>query len=150
MTHDLTLRPIARHDRDDWQRLWTLYLEFYEATVTAEVYDTAFERILSDDPHEFRGLIAHQDGKAVGLAHYLFHRMLWTVEDTCYLLDLFVDPGIRGQGVGRALIEAAHRDAAGHGIPGIYWMTQETNYKGRMLYDKLAERTPFVIYEKNS
>ena len=35
---DLTIRPIEPGDYDDWRRLWTAYLEFYEASVSDEVY----------------------------------------------------------------------------------------------------------------
>ena len=73
---------------------------------------------------------------------------MWTVENTCYLMDLFVDPTIRGKGVGRALIEAVHSAAKAAGVTETYWQTQEFNYKGRMLYDQVASRTPFIIYSK--
>lgn len=149
MTSDLTIRPLTSADQPAWRKLWTAYLEFYETTVSEEVYQTAFSRMLSDTPGEFQGLIAELDGNPVGLAHFLFHRTLWSVEDTCYLMDLFADPSVRGQGIGRALIEAVHVAAKETGIPGVYWLTQEFNYKGRMLYDQVAEKTPFIVYEKN-
>lgn len=149
MMASIALRPLTETDRPEWRRLWTAYLDFYETTVSEEVYDTAFTRLLSDAPGEFQGLVAEQDGRLVGLAHFVFHRLLWTVEDTCYLMDLYVDPGVRGHGLGRRLIEAVHSAAKDAGVPGVYWQTQEFNYKGRMLYDQVAERTPFIIYEKN-
>lgn len=147
---NLTIRPLAASDEAEWRRLWTSYLEFYETTVSEEVYQTAFSRLICEEAGEFHGLIAELGGKPVGLTHYLFHRYLWTVEDTCYLMDLFVDPDIRGQGVGRMLIEAVHEKAKQGGAPGIYWQTQEFNYKGRMLYDQVATKSPFIVYEKNA
>ena len=56
------------------------------------------------------GLLAEQDGKIIGIAHYIFRPSTWAVEDFCYLEDLFVDPAVRGTGAGRALIEALARD----------------------------------------
>lgn len=150
MTLNISIRPIEECDRSEWCRMWTAYLEFYETTVSEAVYETAFERLLSQDPVEFTGVIAELDGKPVGLAHYLFHRFLWTLEDTCYLMDLFVDPEVRGQGIGRALIEAVHEVAREGGAPGVYWMTQEFNYKGRLLYDQVATKTPFIVYDKRN
>jgi GNAT superfamily N-acetyltransferase len=147
---DLSIRPLVASDRAEWRRMWTKYLEFYETTVGEEVFETAFERLLSTDDREFIGLIAEVDGKPVGLAHYLFHRFLWTVEDTCFLMDLFVDLEVRGQGIGRALIEAVHESAREGGAPGVYWMTQEFNYKGRLLYDQVATKTPFIVYDKRA
>lgn len=149
MPATITIRPLKQSDKADWHRLWTAYLAFYETAVSQEVYDTSFARLLSDGTGEYKGLIAEIDGQAVGLAHFLYHRFMWTVEDTCYLMDLFTDPSVRGKGVGRALIEAVHATAKRDGVPSTYWNTQETNYKGRMLYDQLATKVPFIIYEKN-
>ena len=63
-------------------------------------------------------------------------------------MDLFCVPESREQGIARALVEAVYEEAKSNGIPGMYWMTQEFNYKGRMLYDKIATRTPFIMYTK--
>ena len=147
MASDICIRPLEQSDKDDWRRLWTAYLEFYETTVSEDVYRTSFARLMSDEDNEYKCLIAEVGGKPVGLAHFLYHRSMWTVENTCYLMDLFTDPGVRGRGVGRALIEAVRQTARRDGVPGIYWQTQEFNYKGRMLYDQVATRTPFIIYE---
>ena len=148
MTDAITIRPLRREDHSDWARLWTGYLEFYETELSQEIYRVSFERLLTDDLQEYSGLIAEVDGQPVGLAHFLFHRSMWTVENTCYLMDLFVDPTVRGKGVGRALIEAVHAAAKAAGVTETYWQTQEFNYKGRMLYDQVASRTPFIIYSK--
>ena len=150
MSDAISIRPLTARDEKDWRRLWTAYLDFYETTLPEVVYQTAFDRLLTEDAHEFQGLVAERDGKLVGLAHFLFHRTLWATTDTCYLMDLFADPEVRGQGIGRALIEATRQRALEAGIPSLYWMTQEFNYPGRTLYDKVAEKTPFIVYEINS
>ncbi|MEO0362858.1 MAG: GNAT family N-acetyltransferase, partial [Pseudomonadota bacterium] len=106
-----TVRPLEMRDHDDWRRLWTLYLQFYETSVGEEVYETLWRRLQSGDPHEFSGLVAEVDGRVVGLAHYLFHRHCWRVENVCYLQDLYVDETVRGTGAGRALIEAVYAAA---------------------------------------
>jgi GNAT superfamily N-acetyltransferase len=148
MSDQILIRPLTAQDHDAWRRLWTDYLNFYETTVSEEVYETSFARLLSGDAGEYKGLVAVVDGRIVGLAHYLFHRFMWTVEDTCYLMDLFTAPELRGKGVARALINAVHDSAKASGIKMTYWNTQDNNYKGRMLYDQLAVKVPFVTYEK--
>lgn len=148
MSDSVTIRPVTAADHADWRRLWTAYLEFYETSVSEEVYETSFKRLLSGQDGEYRGFLAEVDGQIVGLTHYLYHRSMWTVENTCYLMDLFCDPSVRGRGVGRALIDAVHTQAKADGVTVTYWMTEETNYKGRMLYDKVATRVPFLVYEK--
>lgn len=149
MSSEISIRPLLESDKGEWRRLWTAYLEFYETSVSEDVYETSFTRLLSQDDNEYKCLIAEVDGTPVGLAHFLYHRYMWSVGNTCYLMDLFTDPSVRGKGIGRALIEAVHDTAKRDGVPSTYWQTQEANYKGRMLYDQVATKVPFVIYEKN-
>lgn len=144
----LTIRPIRKTDEHEWRRLWTAYLTFYETTVPEEVYQTTFQRLLSGGEHEYRGFLAELDGKPVGLAHYLFHRHCWTIADTCYLQDLYADAEIRGQGIGRALIEAVHAEATKAGSKYVYWTTAHDNETARKLYDRIGELTPFIEYLK--
>jgi GNAT superfamily N-acetyltransferase len=148
MANRLIIRPIEASDQADWRRLWTGYLEFYETSVSEEVYAASFARLLSPDNHEFHGLVAESDGKLVGLTHYLFHRHMWKLENTCYLQDLYADPSERGKGIGRALIEAVYAAADAAGSPSVYWLTQEFNYTGRMLYDRIGQKTPFIRYNR--
>jgi GNAT superfamily N-acetyltransferase len=144
----LTIRPLAASDEAEWRRLWTAYLTFYESTVSEEVYQSSFARMLSGDAHEYHGLIAELDGKAVGLVHYLFHRHGWRVENVCYLQDLYADPEVRGQGIGRALIEAVYAAADAAGAPMVYWLTQTFNTTARQLYDRIGVVTPFIKYNR--
>ena len=147
-TTDLTIRPIAATDETAWRRLWTGYLDYYQTRVPEGVYRTTFDRLTSGDPQEFRGLLALLGDRPVGLAHFLFHRTCWKVENVCYLQDLFCDPECRGQGVGRALIEAVYGAADAAGAPSVYWLTQEFNYRGRMLYDQVGAKSPFIKYNR--
>jgi GNAT superfamily N-acetyltransferase len=144
----VTIRPLAASDEAEWRRLWTGYLEFYESAVPEEVYRSSFARLLSGDEHEYHGLIAESDGKPCGLAHYLFHRHGWKIENVCYLQDLYADPEVRGQGVGRALIEAVYAAADAAGAPAVYWLTQEFNTTARRLYDRIGTVTPFIKYNR--
>lgn len=143
-----TVRPLTRADEADWRRLWCDYLAFYETELPEEIYRTQFERLLGDDPQDFHGLIAEVDGRPVGLTHYVFHRHGWRVENVCYLQDLYADPEVRGQGIGRALIEAVYTAADAAGSPKVYWNTQHFNTTARQLYDRIGQETPFIKYER--
>ncbi|MDH3668456.1 MAG: GNAT family N-acetyltransferase [Paracoccaceae bacterium] len=145
---ETTIRALRASDEAEWRRLWTGYLEFYEASVAEEVYQTTFARLLGDGPHDFHGLIAEQDGKPVGLIHYLFHRHCWRVENVIYLQDLYVDPAVRGTGAGRALIEAVYAAGDAAGCPSVYWLTQDFNATARQLYDRVATLTSFIKYQR--
>ena len=144
----VTIRPIQESDELDWRRLWTGYLDYYETSVSEDVYQTSFARLLNDADNEFHGLMAEVGGKPAGLVHYLFHRHMWKIENTCYLQDLYTDPAYRDHGVGRTLIEAVYKAADAVNAPSVYWLTQEFNYAGRMLYDKVGVKTPFIRYNR--
>ncbi len=144
----ITIRPLRPEDRIEWARLWTGYLEYYKTSVPEAVYDSAFARLLGDDPQDFSCLIAEVDGRPVGLVHFLFHRHNWKIENVCYLQDLYTDPSVRGQGAGRALIEAVYAAADANGTPAFYWLTQDFNAEGRRLYDRIGQVTPFIRYNR--
>lgn len=144
----VVVRPLTRSDEAQWRRLWHDYLAFYETEVSETVYATYLERLLGDDPQDFKGLIAEVDGRPVGLTHYLFHRHGWKIENVCYLQDLYADPEVRGMGVGRALIEAVYAEADAAGAPSVYWLTQDFNAEARKLYDRIGQVTPFIKYAR--
>ena len=144
----LTIRALRESDRAAWATLWREYLAFYETELSAEIYDSSFERMMSDSDHEFRGLVAEKDGELIGIAHYLFHRHGWKREDVCYLQDLYVSEASRGTGAGRALIERIYAEADKAGSSTVYWMTQDTNATARRLYDRIGQVTPFVKYTR--
>mgnify|MGYP001447237443 FL=1 len=147
MSIDVSLRNLVKTDHDRWKILWTDYLDFYKTTVGDQVYKSSFQRLVSNDLREYQGIVADVEGETIGFAHYLFHRNLWSTQDTCYLSDLYVVPEMRGKGIARKLIHKITEHAQDCGVKGIYWNTQETNYKGRMLYDQVAKKAPFIVYE---
>lgn len=94
-------------------------------------------------------LVAECDGQLLGLVHYLFHRSTTRIELTCYMQDLFTLEAVRGQGVGRALIQGVYTVARAHGVKRVYWQTHESNAAGRLLYDKVASHLGFIVYARD-
>lgn len=144
----LELRALQPEDKPQWTLLWRDYLAFYETTRPQEIYDVYFDRLLGNDPQDYNAIVAQADGKLVGLAHYLFHRHGWSVENTCYLQDLYAVPAARGLGVGRALIEGVYAAADAANVPTVYWNTQDFNDTARRLYDRVGVKTPFIKYTR--
>ena len=143
------VRPLAARDEAVWLALFRGYIAFYQATVSDDVIAATWRRLIRAEPDFHIGLVAVDAADVpIGLAHVLFHRSTWSASCYCYLEDLYVDPQRRNQGVGRALIEAVYREADARGATRTYWMTQEFNYAARMLYDRLAMRSPFVQYRR--
>ena len=141
-----SVRPLEGEDKVEWLELWQQYLEFYKSSVADEVSESSWARMMDPDGDIYGFKAVDENGVMVGMVTYLFHATTWTIGPRCYLNDLFTLPQTRGKGVGRALIAAVHDAATTAGAEQVYWMTQEFNYLGRTLYDKVAERTPFIKY----
>ena len=148
----LTVRTVTRADYDQWLPLWEGYNAFYKrvgaTAVPLEMTNLTWDRFF-DGYEPMHALVAEQDGKLVGLVHYLFHRNTTMAGPVCYLQDLFTAPETRGKGVGKALIEAVYAKAKAAGSPRVYWHTQETNKTAMRLYDYVATHSGFVVYRKD-
>jgi len=142
------IRALAAADFAAWEQLWLAYLRFYRADVSDDATAVAFRR-LSEQTDGMIGLVATDDeGALIGLAHLVFHPSTWSADPYCYLEDLFVAPAARGTGTARQLLEAVFAEARRRGAARTYWETQEFNGPARSLYDQVAHRTSFVIYER--
>ncbi len=142
-----TIRALSAGDFDAWEPLWQGYLTFYKASVADDVTRLTFAR-LTGGLLPMGGFLAHADGKAVGMVNWIMHPSCWTSGDYCYLQDLFVDPGLRGGGFGRALIEAVYAEAKSRDCSRVYWLTHESNEEAMKLYGRIADRSGFIQYRK--
>lgn len=142
------VRPVAPSDFARWEPLWEGYNTFYQRTIPPEVTGTTWSRFF-DGYEPVHALVAEKDGQLLGFVHYIFHRNTAMIGPVCYLQDLFTAEGTRGQGIGRALIVAVYARAMEAGSPRVYWQTHETNLTAMKLYDKVAERSGFVVYRKS-
>jgi len=143
----MNIRPAHAQDYAQWLTLWQGYQAFYKTNIAEAVTQQTWARFL-DLAEPMHCAVAEQDGVLVGIVHYIFHRSCWTAGDYVYLQDLFATPELRGQGVGRALIEHVYAVAKAQGGSRVWWLTHETNTDAMHLYDKIADRSGFVQYRK--
>ena len=149
MTHSITIRPLRRNDRTEWNVLWVGYNAFYgrsgPTALPESITESTWERFFSAT-EPVHALVAEDGDGVIGLAHYLFHRSTTRLNDVCYLQDLFTAETRRKLGVGRQLILAVYEAARAAGSSRVYWQTQVTNEAGRALYDKVARHQGFIVY----
>jgi GNAT superfamily N-acetyltransferase len=145
------IRSVEPGDFNAWKVLWDGYNAFYgregPTALAPAITQTTWNRFFDDDEPVY-ALVADDGGTLVGLAHYLFHRSTTQIAPTCYLQDLFTARAARGRGVGRALIEAVYQRATAANAGRVYWQTQETNLTAIALYEKMAERSGFIVFRK--
>ncbi|QDJ45701.1 GNAT family N-acetyltransferase [Bordetella hinzii] len=143
----LDIRPVSPADFDVWLPLWKGYQAFYNVDIADAVTRVAWERFL-DPAQPMHAALAYDNGRAIGMVHWIYHRSTWTAGDYVYLQDLFVAQDVRGKGAGRALIEHVYRDAEANNAARVYWLTHETNHTAMQLYDRIADRSGFIQYRK--
>ena len=141
----LTIRALEEKDKSQWLKLWAGYLEFYKSTISIEQTELTWKRLINNELKMF-GFVAENEDGVIGFTHCLFRPSTWTETDYCYLEDLFVDPLIRGKGVGRALIDKVVELAREKKSKRVYWTTQEFNKTARVLYDSITPVSEYVQY----
>jgi len=151
MHESFIVRLAVEKDFAEWLPLWSGYNQFYgrngATALPQNITRTTWSRFM--DPKEpMHALVAQGPDGILGLAHFLYHRSTIQLGLSCYLQDLYTVEKARGRGVARALIQEVYRQAAEQGSPRVYWQTHESNVAAMKLYDKVAEKSGFVVYRK--
>ena len=151
LSDKLLIRPVQQADFVQWKPLWDGYNAFYgrkdQTALPDEITSLTWSRFF-DGYEPLHALVADRSGQLLGLVHFLLHRSTTALTSNCYLQDLFTLETARGQGVGRALIEAVYQYAKQAGCNRVYWQTHQTNETAMKLYDKVAEKSGFLVYRR--
>lgn len=145
---EVEIAPIAAEEFEELLPLIAAYQRFYEAEeIDEERNRSFFRRFLA--PSEDGLLIgARSDGRLIGYACLYWHFSSLEACESVLMNDLYVDETVRGQGAGRALIEASAEVARERGVPFVEWSTAPDNHTAQRLYDSLgAERSEWLSYE---
>ncbi len=90
------------------------------------------------EPQRFRALIAEVDGAPAGFALYFTTYSTWRGHHGIWLEDLYVTPGMRGRGVGKALLARVARIALEEGCPRLEWSVLDWNESAIAVYRKVG------------
>jgi GNAT superfamily N-acetyltransferase len=146
------IRKAIPADFEAWKVLWDGYNAFYgrvgNTALPDEVTHTTWLRFF-DAYEPMHAFVAERANRLIGMAHCLFHRSTIQLQPSCYLQDVFTVESARGKGVARLLIEEVYAYAKQQEIGRVYWQTHESNTTAMRLYDKVAEKSGFVVYRKS-
>jgi GNAT superfamily N-acetyltransferase len=141
----LVIRDPKPGDEAAWRDLWAGYVAFYKSEVSEAVTAATWQRLFMPGSGMV-GRMAEWEGALSGFTVSIVHPRSWALAPICYLEDLFVEPKLRGRGLGRALIEDLIALGRERGWSGLYWHTQQGNATARLLYDRFAKADDFVRY----
>ncbi len=144
----MIIKLLQAKNKDEWLKLWQGYLAFYQTDLPSHITDNTWQKI-TDVNSSILGFGAWQDENLLGFVHVVLHPNTWNDTDCCYLEDLFVSEKVRGQGVGRVLIEQVYTFAKSKNCNRVYWVTTADNKNAQVLYNQLATKTDFILYRKN-
>ena len=146
MSFEIVEVPKVTRLKAEWRVLFDGYNTFYKREPADRVAEAVWGWI-NDPAHEVEGVLALLDGTSVGLAHFRRQPRPGLGEDMGYLDDLFVDPQVRGQAVGRRLLAHVAEVGRQRGWGVVRWTTADDNYRARGLYDQVAKKTSWNLYE---
>jgi GNAT superfamily N-acetyltransferase len=142
------VRPIRSEEVEHALPLFAGYQRFYGVgDPDDEANRSFFARFV--DPSEEGLLLGAWDGdELVGFACLYWTFSSVSAADIALMNDLFVAPGSRRLGAGRALIDAAADATRRRGLHHLEWFTATDNLTAQRVYDATgAERSTWVAYE---
>lgn len=148
MAAPLRIEPVSLQQLEALLPLIAAYQRFYESDDVDDARNRAFfARFIA--PSDDGMLIgAWRDGELVGYACLYWSFTSIVPAETVLMNDLYVIEGVRGQGVGRALIEASAAIGRERGANRLEWVTARSNETAQRLYDTTgAKRSEWIEYE---
>jgi len=145
----MKVRSLEVKDRSQWEALYHGYAGFYQVPMDDAVLETVWSWIFG--PDEFYCVVAEDaGGQLIGLAHYRQMPSPLRGKKAGFLDDLFVSPECRGQGAVQALFDYLDAQCKENNWPFMRWITADNNYRGRRVYDQVANKTGWVTYQKDA
>ncbi|WP_426417900.1 GNAT family N-acetyltransferase [Aestuariirhabdus sp. LZHN29] len=143
----ITISTLSTDDKELWQRLYRGYADFYQMPMTQQTLDQVWAWIFAPSPRLFALIAKDENHNGVGLMHYREMVSPLRGKPVGFLDDLYVVPDSRGSGVVDKLFDRLQLEAQQQNWPYVRWITADDNYRGRAVYDRLADKTQWVTYQ---
>ena len=145
---EVRISPITTEQLDAVLPLIAAYQRFYESDAVDDERNRAFFSGFVAPSENGMLLGAWRDGELAGYACLYWSFTSIGPAETVLMNDLYVVEASRGQGVGRALIEASAAVGRERGANRLEWVTARDNETAQRLYDTTgAKRSEWIEYE---
>ena len=140
------IRNLEQKDKESWEKLYNSYADFYKVPMNKNILDTLWSWI-QDESHIVKGICFEIDNKIVAIAHFRTMPRPIKGQYIGFLDDLFVKQEYRRQKIAQKLINHLKSISKDNNWDGIRWITHSSNENAKKLYDKIANKTGFELYE---
>ena len=140
------IRKLDESDFSSWLDVYRYYAEHYQTELTDGGISTTWDWLM-DTRHPLTGIVAENSGELIGLAHYRAMPSPLRGVNLGFLDDLVVKPQERGSNAARLLLDELKSIGRQEKWAKIRWITRDDNYRARSLYDKVATKTNWTMYE---
>jgi len=130
------LRPINAADAASIARMLHDLAAQTGVATTPLVNENDIRRFGPGGKAHFDGLLAEQDGKIVGMCLFSTTFSGWRGASGLFISDLFIEPNLRGQGLGQRLLAGACAHAKQIGCCYLRLDVDPKNHKARAFYRK--------------
>jgi len=133
-TKQSVLRSVDDHEKEGSEFWIDILLSFVTAAL--------------DDPKNEILILRRSDGRRAGMLWMCRSKDQYTCDDTGYIMGIFVEPELRGNGLGRALLKTAEDWCSEKGLMSVTLNVSPLN-DALGLYEKCGFRERSVVMRKD-
>ena len=137
---EIVIREATAADADTIHDLVRSLAEFERAPDAVRATPEDFRREGFGDVPSFRCLLAEVGGRPAGFALWFYNFSTFAGKAGIYLEDLFVEPHLRGHGIGKALLKRLARRCVDEGLPRLQWWVLDWNEPSIAVYKSLGAK----------
>jgi len=136
----LSLRDATRSDIPLVLRFIRALADYERLAHEVEADEATLARHMFDEPRRAESLIAEWDGEPVGFAVWYYSFSTFLGRPSLYVEDVFVEPAIRGKGIGTAIFTHLAARALENGCGRMEWSVLDWNEPSIAFYRGLGAK----------
>ena len=146
MGYMINIRAVKSEDFESWLNVYQYYADHYQIELSDKGIEATWGWLFAAT-HPLEGIVAEKSSQLIGLAHYRAMPSPLRGKNIGFLDDLIVVPKSRGSDAARMLLNELRVIAEREQWAVVRWITKDDNYRARSLYDQLAQKTDWNMYE---
>ena len=136
----LTLRDATRADLPFVLRFIRALADYERLSHEVEADEATLARFMFGEPRRAEALIAEWDGEPAGFAVWYYSFSTFLGRPSLYVEDVFVNPGMRGKGIGTSIFAHLAARALENGCGRMEWSVLDWNEPSIGFYRGLGAR----------